>query len=146
MPSAGAGRAFTIPALHTPVTPMPSPDYDLVRALEERSFNAWPARQTVLHDGWLFRLSGGFTKRANSANALAPGATFDGQRAAAEAFYARHGLATVFRLSPLAPLHADRELEAAGYRRLDPSLVLRAPLHGAAAHPDMDIASTPSND
>ena len=45
----------------------------LVRALEERAFNAWPAHQTVFHRGWVFRLSGGYTKRANSVNALVPG-------------------------------------------------------------------------
>jgi len=42
-----------------------------VRGLEERAFNAWPALQTVLVDGWAFRWANGYTKRANSANALA---------------------------------------------------------------------------
>lgn len=72
----------------------------LVRALEERAFNAWPAHQTVFHRGWVFRLSGGYTKRANSVNALVPGAPFDGVREAAAALYARHGLPAVFRISP----------------------------------------------
>ena len=88
----------------------------LVRALEERAFNAWPAHQTVLHRGWVFRLSGGYTKRANSVNALVPGAPFDGVREAAAALYARHGLPAVFRISPLAPAEADQELADSGYR------------------------------
>lgn len=123
---------------------MPSPDIALVHTLEERAFNAWPARQTVLHGGWQWRLSGGFTKRANSANAVASGAAFEGQRTAAEAFYARHGLPAVFRISPLAPPEADTELAGAGYARFDPSLVLRAQLGCAASDPAVDIASTPS--
>ena len=112
----------------------------LVRALEERAFNAWPAHQTVFHRGWVFRLSGGYTKRANSVNALAPGALFDGVRDAATGLYARHGLPTVFRLSPLAPPEADQELADAGYHHFDPSLVLHRPLApGALAKPDGSI-------
>ncbi|KQP22702.1 N-acetyltransferase [Pseudorhodoferax sp. Leaf267] len=124
---------------------MESPDTALVHALEERAFNAWPARQAVLHGGWLFRLSDGFTKRANSANAVLPGASFDGQRAAAEAFYARHGQPAVFRISPLAPPAADRELAEAGYAVLDPSLVLHAPLPGLQAQAHVHVASERSD-
>lgn len=109
--------------MSTPAAPI-----SLVRALEERAFNAWPARQNVFHRGWLLRMSGGYTKRANSVNALVPGAPFDGVREAAAALYARHGLPTVFRLSPLAPPEADEELAGAGYRHFDPSLVLHRPL------------------
>ena len=109
----------------------------VIRALEERAFNAWPARQTVFHRGWVFRLSGGYTKRANSVNALLPGAPFDGVLDAATALYARHGLPAVFRLSPLAPPDADKALAEAGYQHFDPSLVLHRPLSlGAAAKPD----------
>jgi N-acetylglutamate synthase len=104
----------------------------LIRALEERAFNAWPAHQTVFHRGWVFRLSGGYTKRANSVNALVPGAPFDCVREAATALYARHGLPTVFRLSPLAPPEADQELAEAGYQHFDPSVVLHRPLTGLA--------------
>jgi len=115
-----------------------------VRALEERSFNAWPARQTVFFDGWLFRLSGGYTKRANSVNAAQPGASFEGVRRAAEAFYGRHGLPAVFRLSPLAPPEADQELAQAGYVLFDPSQVACASLAGAAPQPGVRIDSVPS--
>lgn len=99
-----------------------------IQRLEERSFNAWPARQTVFYDGWVFRLSDGLTKRANSASALAPTATFQTIRPAAEAFYARHSLPALFRLTPLADEAADRLLEGAGYSILDPCIVMTAPL------------------
>ena len=115
-----------------------------VRALEERAFNAWPARQSVLHGGWVFRLSGGFTKRANSVNAVEAGASFSGVRAAAEALYARHGLPPVFRMSPLAPARADPELADAGYTHFDPSLVMTAGLDAAQAHAGVQIDATPS--
>ena len=45
-------------------------DLDDIVRLEERAFSAWPAPQTIYYGGWVFRLAGGFTKRANSANAL----------------------------------------------------------------------------
>ena len=120
---------------------------DLVHALEERAFNAWPAHQTVLHGGWLFRLSGGYTKRANSANALAPGASFAGVREAAEALYARHGLPAVFRISPLASSEANRELAGAGYEHFDPSLVLHRPLApGSVTPPGGTLVSASPSD
>ncbi|MBU2410552.1 MAG: GNAT family N-acetyltransferase, partial [Gammaproteobacteria bacterium] len=115
-----------------------------VRALEERAFNAWPARETIACGGWIFRHSGGYTKRANSANAVEPGASFAGVREAAEAFYARHGLPAVFRLSPLAAPDADRELDAAGYQFFDPSFVARASLDEASPHLSVTIAEQAS--
>ena len=121
----------------------------LVRALEERSFNAWPARQTVFHRGWVFRLSGGYTQRANSVNALVPGAPFDGVREAAASLYARHGLPAVFRVTPLAPPEADPALADAGWAHHDPSLVLHRPLAPDSVEPPADgtalISHTPSN-
>lgn len=118
---------------------------ETIRALEERAFNAWPARQSVLHGGWVFRLSGGFTKRANSVNALASNASFSGVRAAAEALYARHGLPPLFRISPLAPAAADQELADAGYTHFDPSLVMATTgLDAAQAHACVQIETTPT--
>lgn len=120
---------------------------NLVRALEERAFNAWPAHQTVFHGGWVFRLSGGYTKRANSVNALVPGAPFDGVREAAAALYVRHGLPAVFRITPLAPAEADQALADAGYQHFDPSLVLQRPLPpGSLPPPDGStlVSTSPS--
>lgn len=119
-----------------------------IRVLEERAFNAWPSHQTVFHRGWVLRMSGGYTKRANSVNALVPGSAFDGVREAAVALYARQGLPAVFRLSPLAPPEADQELADAGYQHFDPSLVLhRALAPGALPQPDGHtlVSSSPSD-
>lgn len=125
-------------------TDMPASD---VLALEERALNAWPALHTVAIGGWLCRLSGGCTKRANSVNALAPQLDVASVRPAVEALYATQGLPAIFRLSPLAPAESDRTLEAAGYARLDPSLVMLAPTPDDQAAPaSVDIDAQPSSD
>ena len=114
----------------------------LVFDLEERAFSAWPAPQNVYFGGWVFRLGGGFTKRANSANALGerqdfraesvnawtPRRAFAEVAAEAERFYGAHGQPTIFRLTPLAGADADLALAEAGYAALDPSLVMTKPL------------------
>ena len=120
------------------------PDHALIRSLEERAFNAWPALQTVFCDGWVFRLSGGYTKRANSANALAPTGAFPVVLRAAEAFYAAQALPTIFRLSPLAGAEPDAVLDAAGFRAIDETRVMVADLAAdAALDPDVTIARMP---
>lgn len=42
----------------------------MIRFIEEISMNAWPSLQTILYDGWVLRVSSGYTKRANSVNPL----------------------------------------------------------------------------
>jgi ribosomal protein S18 acetylase RimI-like enzyme len=115
-----------------------------LQELEERALNAWPARQSVLFGGWVFRISGGFTKRANSANAIHPTAPFDDVRSAAETLYARHSLPAIFRVSPLAGAEADRELERAGYQVFDPSLVMTAPVEQSGLPAEVEITEAPT--
>src|SRR5262245_33262300 len=106
-------------------------DMNLVRHLEQRAFRAWPALETRLANGWVQRLSGGYTKRANSINALTPDPEFTVElKSKLEALYVERGVAPVWRLSPLAPDGTDRLLADAGYRSIDRSLVQRAPLDG----------------
>lgn len=115
-----------------------------IRRIEERAFNAWPALRTIAIDGWLARLANGYTKRANSVNALGPAAAADGIIEAAEMLYARHGLPAIFRLSPLAPARIDAMLEAAGYVMFDPSLVLTAPIGAAETVSPVQIDTSPT--
>ena len=129
-----------------------------VLGLEERGFNAWPAPRNVYYGGWVFRLGGGFTKRANSANALGarhdmragsinaytPARDFSAVMAEAERFYTSNGQPTIFRLSPLAGDEADPMLAAAGYEKLDPSLVMTAPLDADRAAPGVTLAPAPT--
>jgi len=106
---------------------MPPPP-DTIRELEERSLAAWPAPRSIAFGGWIFREAGGYTKRANSANALRPDRDFDEVRGEAERFYARAGLPAIFRVTPLADAEADERLADAGYRRADETAVEALPL------------------
>jgi ribosomal protein S18 acetylase RimI-like enzyme len=115
-----------------------------IRLLEERAFNAWPALRTKPTGGWLLRLSEGFTKRANSANAHIPDAPFPDVQAAAEAFYTDHHLPTIFRLTPLAGEEPDRILAAADYSLADPSIVMSTPLGGREPDETVILEDRPS--
>ncbi len=129
-----------------------------VLGLEERGFSAWPAPQNVYFGGWVFRLGGGFTKRANSANAIGdrqdfrsdsinawtPRRDFAQVRAEAERLYDSKGLPTIFRLTPLAGADADLALAHAGYRALDPSMVMTATLDAGRADESVKIEAGPS--
>jgi N-acetylglutamate synthase len=117
-----------------------------ISILESKAFRAWPALQTQSTGGWVQRFAGGYTKRANSINALGSEAIFTLQmKNTLEAPYKERGLSPVWRLTPLAPPETDQALAAAGYRRIDESFVQLAPL-GAdfTADPGVRIAPSPS--
>ncbi len=121
------------------------PGLAAVRGLEERAFNAWPALATVIADGWVARFAGGYTKRANSVNALSPSTTVDVAAVAFAPLYARQGLPLIFRLSPLADPDADAVLAAKGFRHADETIVMTAPIAaGANVDPDVVIEAWPS--
>ncbi len=92
-------------------------DLDLIRRLEEISLNALPARQTVIDDGWVLRLTGGGTGRANAAYPLYPGSDDLGTRIdRVEAVYRAAGLAPMFKLTSASlPTVLDDTLERRGY-------------------------------
>src|SRR4051794_8061882 len=102
---------------------------DDIRGLEGRALRAWPALQTRTSLGWVQRLSGGYTKRANSINALdVENPLTPEMKSDLEAPYRAANLLPIWRLSPLAPAGTDALLAAAGYRQIDESWVQRAPL------------------
>lgn len=117
----------TLPATRLPlISPLPHAGAASVQQLEQRGFNAWPAPRNALAGDWLLRSAGGYTKRANSANALQPGATLTPQLLDhIEAHYALQQLPSIFRLSPLADGGVDALLQARGYRVVDPSLLMQ---------------------
>ena len=119
---------------------------DDIFGIEERALNAWPALQTVMVSGWAIRMSGGFTKRANSVNALNPRGTFEGIKGVAEGLYASAGLPAIFRISPLASPEADIALAAAGYSLFDPSIFMTAPLDSLDNAPTVEIDTSPSDE
>ncbi len=96
----------------------------LVAELEEISRNAWPALRQAERDGWLLRQAHGHTKRANSVHTLLPGSEpLTDKIAWAETCFARAGLASVFRLTPLSPEELEDALVERGYDLVEPSLV-----------------------
>lgn len=121
-------------------------DLDRVRELESHGFRAWPALQTQMLAGWVQRFADGYTKRANSINALGARCRFTADlRHALERPYRERGMPPVWRLTPLAPAETDQALARLGYRRIDESLVQVAPLDARlAADPEIVIESVPS--
>jgi N-acetylglutamate synthase len=121
-------------------------DMAAVRRLEELAFAGWPALESRDVAGWRLRFSGGYTKRANSINALTPDAeTDDGILSSLERAYRERGQPAIWRLSPLAPPTIDGLLAARGYRAIERSLVQVAPLTAVfAAAPEVVIHATPT--
>lgn len=104
-------------------------DLALVAALETRMFNAWPALETRFLDGWVLRFANGYSRRANSASALSPGAALDEATITAiERDFAARDIRVVVRLSPLAAPSVDGFLAARGYTFSDTTLVLAGPI------------------
>ena len=99
--------------------------FDILQ-IEERGFNAWPAVHTTHVNGWLIRVGGGLTKRANSANCLTPFGSFTEVKNAAELIFERQALPPIFRITPLVPEGIDRLLEQDGYTSEDACIVLAA--------------------
>lgn len=98
--------------------------------------NAWPATHQMLVDGWLIRLSNGFTKRANCVVPLylAHGSAANHSTVSEEQqlekvrycenLYAREQLQTIFRLTSVSPnTTLDSLLERRGYVRVDKTRV-----------------------
>ncbi len=120
-------------------------DRALVAALEERLVNAWPSFEVEIMDGWLLRFAEGYSKRANSASPILPGATLDAAGVAhcRQAFEAR-GVPLCVRLTGLEAPEAAAALDAAGLVDFDPSLCLAADLDGSlAVAPEVAIRLAP---
>lgn len=90
------------------------------RAIEEMSFNALPALATQTCDGWIARYAEGVTSRANSVNAITPGATPVSDIVDLFApLYAARGLPCRFRVTGLCPPDTTEVLQAHGYRHVE---------------------------
>jgi len=116
-----------------------------IRAVEEASLNAWPARQQLVDDGWLIRFNDGYTRRANSVNPIYSSSAGDAELQTRvekwENFYRTKDRPCIFKVTPLVqPLHLDDFLAERGYRYEAPTGVrirsLAEPLAVLAEIPD----------
>jgi GNAT superfamily N-acetyltransferase len=114
-----------------------------IRLIEERSLNALPALQTMVYDGWLLRFANGYTRRANSVNALYEGTLpLDEKIAYCEDAYRARKLNVVFKLTDAAqPSNLDEALEARGYEHQAGTIVQTMTLTNTTFTSDADVIS-----
>jgi GNAT superfamily N-acetyltransferase len=91
------------------------------KAIEELSLNNWQPLSTLLYDGWVLRLSGGYTKRANSISPIHY-STLDlnVKIETCEKIYLNNSLPTIFKITPsVHPEDLDKILEKRAYSLID---------------------------
>jgi len=100
-------------------------------------FRAWPSFEETDYDGWVLRFADGYTKRANSGNALYPSTLcLDLKISRCEVVYAARDLTIIFRMTPHSyPDGLDERLDQRGYKIIDRSLVMLGPLNAQADEP-----------
>lgn len=115
-----------------------------IRLLEELALNAWSALQVQVYDGWLLRFAAGYTRRANSVQALyASQISLDEKIARCERVYWDRGLPATFKLTEIAqPANLDTQLEASGYMASARTAVQALSLDGVDASPNLDAFTT----
>jgi ribosomal protein S18 acetylase RimI-like enzyme len=115
------------------------------RHIEEAALRAWPAAQQLLFDGWVARLSDGYTKRANSASLLYPTPDSDSETTLSriETLYRFQRLPVIYRLlSFTTHPDLDRRLAVRGYREADGTLVMVCDL-SSSLEPDPAVRELP---
>ncbi len=120
-------------------------DVALVQALETRLINAWPSFEIEVADGWILRFAEGYSKRANAATPLLPGAQVDPALIdhILRSFDER-GIAPCFRLTGIEDRRAEEILAGTGLVDFDPSLCLTAPVgDGLAVDASVVIRAVP---
>lgn len=94
--------------------------------LEQSAFAAWPALEEQDYSGWRVRFSNGYTKRANSANAITTSLDLpESLIEQIEAYYRSRSARPIFRLASFCTNKAtDDALADRGYLFSDLSLVM----------------------
>ncbi|MFA5851525.1 MAG: GNAT family N-acetyltransferase [Spirochaetales bacterium] len=98
----------------------------MILHLEELALNAWPALETIIYRGCLLRFSNGYTKRANSANALyVNDKDLEAVIAYSEKAYKEKGLPVIFKIIDIDSYRRlDLLLETFGYEKVDTTYVM----------------------
>jgi GNAT superfamily N-acetyltransferase len=128
--------------------PAADADRQAILHLEECAFNAWPALQTLVIDGWLVRFAGGYTKRANSINAWRPTSSVDRLLQDAVPLFETRRLPCIVRVTPLAGTTTDSDLADRDFTLADETAVMSIPLAPGAFErdPSVHILLEPSSD
>ncbi|SCY28712.1 GNAT family N-acetyltransferase [Microvirga guangxiensis] len=119
-------------------------DHGLIIGLESRLLNAWPSFDYQAYDGWILRFANGYSKRANSATPLLPHAALDEELL--DYMIARFVEANVrptFRLNGLQAADVDERLRLRGFKEIEPTHVLVAPIPQADCEPDPEVELAP---
>lgn len=121
----------------------------LRRHAEEAAVLAWPAAETRLLDGWLWRASGGGSQRANSVSTLCyRGPDVERSIDEVEALYRSRGAPVRIQVAigVCAPADLDERLARRGYAIVDPvTALVKDPLAPTLLH-EVECADTPGAD
>lgn len=116
----------------------------MVRFIEELSMNAWPSLQTILYDGWVLRVSSGYTKRANSVNPLYESHLELKQKIDyCQKFYENLGLPVIYKItSDQSLIDLDNQLEELDYIKIDETSVrvLDMSLYATSDDPSTEVS------
>jgi ribosomal protein S18 acetylase RimI-like enzyme len=113
---------------------------DLAWRVERICHQAWPSLREEIHGDWVFRFSGGLSRRGNSANPRhATGGDIGPMLAAAEFAFPRAGLPTLVRVPSLLPAEIEQQLAAHAYRPEGETLTLHTDLPPSRMRRDPDV-------
>jgi len=119
-------------------------DHSLIIGLESRLLNAWPSFDYQIYDGWVLRLANGYSKRANSATPFRPNATLDEELIDyMVARFVEANIRPTFRLNGLEAEDADEQLKLRGFKEIEPTHVLVAPIGSRDCEPDPEVELQP---
>lgn len=109
-----------------------------MREIERAAIHGWPALESSVVDGWLWRCTSGGSIRANSVATLEYcGQSIDASIDDCERRYALRGAPSVFTISDVAaPDDLDARLESRGYRRGDDHVTMAKRVDAGATLPD----------
>ncbi len=108
-----------------------------IAQMETSMLTAWPSLMTAYDGAWVWRAGRGYTNRSNSISCLDPN---DGEDALARLarfseLYTRHGLPSVFKVTPLTSAGALEALETLRWQSFGESHVLAQSLHPRGSEP-----------
>lgn len=118
----------------------------LVAEIEQASYLAWPARETVSYDGWLLRYGDGFSRRINSVAAGASTLPIDEKLGHCRRWYRERGLPLLFRITPATPDEFDAELARRSLAAEGRTIVMtRSSLPSGVSRSGVRVAESPSD-